>query len=84
MGFMKTTIDLPEELLVAAKKKAAEERTSLRSLVTRGLRRELESGEPDRPRPVRPIRIVTVDGGLPPSLDVADRAAMHEWLRANS
>ena len=26
------------------------------------------------------IRFVTVDGGLPPDLDVSDRAAMHEWL----
>ncbi|MGH9256183.1 MAG: hypothetical protein ACRD3C_16620 [Vicinamibacterales bacterium] len=29
---MKTTIDLPDELFVAAKKKAAEERRSLRDL----------------------------------------------------
>jgi len=29
----------------------------------------------------RTIRWVTVAGGLPPGVDVADRAAMHDWLR---
>ena len=81
---MKTTIDLPEELLIAAKKKAAEERTSLRKLVTRGLRRELEAAEPPGLAGSRKIRFVTVDGGLPPGLDLSDRAAMHEWLRVKS
>lgn len=80
---MKTTIDLPEELLIAAKKRAAEARTTLRVLFEHGLRRELaeagrrrKSGKARRPA----IRWVTADGGLPPGLDVADRAAMHEWL----
>ncbi len=81
---MKTTIDLPEELLITAKKKAAEERTSLRKLVTRGLRRELEATETPGPAGSRKIRFVTVDGGLPPGLDLSDRAAMHEWLRVKS
>jgi undecaprenyl pyrophosphate synthase len=77
---MKTTIDLPDDLLVAAKKRAAEERTSLRVLFERGLRRELR--QPDRPqtRAVR-IRWITVRGGLPEGLDLADRAAMHDRLR---
>jgi ribosomal protein L15 len=35
---MKTTIDLPDDLLIAAKKLAAERRTTIRSLVERGLR----------------------------------------------
>ena len=81
---MKTTIDLPEELLIAAKKKAAEERTSLRKIVTRGLRRELEAAETPDPAGSRKIHFVTVDGGLPLGLDMSDRSAMHEWLRAES
>jgi len=78
---MKTTIELPDELLIAAKKRAAEARTTLRELFERGLRQELASRPrgPKRPR-ARPIRWVTVQGGLPPGVDVADRAAMHEWL----
>jgi hypothetical protein len=34
---VKTTIDLPEEILVKAKVVAAEQRTTLRALVVRGL-----------------------------------------------
>jgi hypothetical protein len=42
---MKTTIDLPEEVLVNAKVFAAEQRTSLRELVVRGLK--LVTAKPD-------------------------------------
>jgi len=77
---VKTTIDLPDELLIAAKKRAAELRCSLRTLVERGLRHELASGGPSRPRRKRVIRWVTVRGGLPPGLNLSDRAAMHDWI----
>lgn len=78
---MKTTIDLPDDLLIAAKKKAAESRSTLREIFERGLRRELsEAGGPGRRRATA-IRWVTAPGGLPPGLDVADRAAMHDWIR---
>lgn len=82
---MKTTVELPDELLIAAKKRAAETRTTLRKLFERGLRRVL-SGEsvPPRSRGRRPIRWVTAEGGLPPGLDVADREAMYAWLRRKS
>ena len=82
MGFhMKTTIDLPDDLLIAAKKRAAETRTTLRAIFERGLRRELQHSRGARPGRRRPIRWVTAKGGLPPGLDVADREKMHEWLR---
>lgn len=78
---MKTTIDLPDDILIAAKKRAAEGRTTLRKLFERGLRREI-SGPPQRGRArTPPIQWVTAPGGLPPGLEIADRAAMHEWLR---
>ena len=76
---MKTTVDLPEELLIEAKKRAAEQRQPLRELLTEGLRAVLE-----RPRRgtdgKKRIRWVTVRGGLPP-VDIESRAEMHEWLR---
>lgn len=76
---MKTTVELPDDLVIEVKKAAAERRTTIRDLVERGLRRELAAGEsPDRVR--RRIRWVSVDGGLPPGLDVADREAMHDGL----
>lgn len=80
---MKTTIDLPDDLLIEAKKRAIETRTTLRALVARALRQELATpGGAKAPLPRRPrLRWVTAKGGLPPGLDVADRERMHEWLR---
>jgi hypothetical protein len=81
---MKTTVDLPDELLIRAKKRAAETRTPLRVLIERGLRRELASasaGGRTRPDP-RKVTWVVAPGGLPPGLDVSDRAALHDWIRS--
>lgn len=79
---MKTTIELPDDLFVAAKQRAAKERSTLRAIVERGLRAQL-ARTPARQSGGRrrPIRWVTVDGGLPPGLDLRDRATMHDWLR---
>ena len=82
-GPVKTTVDLPEDLLIAAKKRAAETRTTLRELVERSLRRELQTEQNEKPRKRRKIRWVTRKGGLPPGLDISDREKMHEWLEAN-
>jgi hypothetical protein len=38
---VKTTLELPEELWNAAKKRAVDERTNLRALIIRALEREL-------------------------------------------
>jgi hypothetical protein len=77
---MKTTLDLPDALFVAAKKRAADERRPLRDLVAAGLRAQLQSPARSR-RKARAIAWVTVKGGLPPGVDVADRDAMHDSLR---
>ena len=78
---MKTTVELPDDLMVAAKKRAAESRSTLRELMERGLRRELRGRGRARPAARPAIRWVTVKGGLPRGLDLADRSAMSEWLR---
>lgn len=77
---MKTTVEIPDELFVAAKKRAAELRCSLKTLIERGLRHELR--QPSRAaRPKRrKIRWVTVRGGVPPGMDVADRESMYRWI----
>jgi hypothetical protein len=80
VSHIKTTIDLPDDLLITAKKRAAETRTTLRKLFERGLRRELAGPAKARPPRARGIRWVTARGGLPPGLDVADRVRMHEWI----
>lgn len=77
---MKTTIDLPDDLLIEAKQRAARDRTTMRALVERALRRDLKrSGNPAGRR--AKVRWVTVDGPLPEGLNLADRAAMIDWLR---
>lgn len=76
---MKTTIELPDDLFIAAEKRAAESRTTLRTLVDRDLRRELRGGPAARSS----IRWVTVDGGLPPCVEPGDRASMSDWIRRN-
>ena len=78
---MKTTIELPDELLIAAKKRAAELRCTLRALIERGLRHELLGRTGHSRAKRRPVLWVTVRGGLPPGLDIRDRAAMHDWLK---
>ena len=77
---MKTTVEIPDALLIEAKKHAAERRTTMRALIASGLRRELDdpAQSPKSKRPV--IRWVTVRGGLPKGMDVADRAKMIERL----
>ena len=74
----KTTIEIADELFVAAKRHAAGHRTTLRTLVERGLRSELRGAKPDKV--AAKIKWVTVDGGLPVGLDVADRVAMVDRL----
>ena len=77
---MKTTIDLPDDLLIEAKKRAAELRRSLKSLIEAGLREQLEKTDPTHAAPRRHIHWWTVDGGLPPRLDPSDRESMSEWI----
>lgn len=81
---MKTTIDLPDELLIAAKKRAAELRRPLRRLVEDGLRAQLAQKEPPRQRKTRRIRWITVPGRLPEDLDLASRESTVEWLGKHS
>ena len=76
---MKTTVELPEELMIEVKKTAAERRTTIREMVERGLRRELADPQP-MPARMPGIQWVTVDGGLPPDVDVADRQQLHDWM----
>jgi hypothetical protein len=79
---MKTTIDLPDDLLIEAKKRAAELRQPLRALIADGLRAQLAQSK--KRRKAKKLRLVTVAGGLPPGLNLRDRAKMHEWLQTES
>jgi hypothetical protein len=79
---MKTTIDIPDALMIRAKKRAAELRCPVRELVIEGLETRL-SNKPSpsvTPKP-RKIRWVVVQGGVPPGLDVANREQLAEFMR---
>ena len=78
---MRTTVELPEDLLREATRRVLETRSTLSTIVERALRRELRQagGRPAR-RPRR-IRWVTSAGGLPPGLDVSDRSKMWGWIQ---
>ncbi len=73
---MKTTLELPDELLIAAKRAALERRWTLRRLVEVALRQELAA----RPKRRRDVRWVTAPGGLPAGLRLADRERMRKWI----
>ncbi len=65
---MKTTIEIADDLLRAAKEQARKERTTLRALVESGLRRELKERRARRGKPR--FKLVTFKGdGLQPGID---------------
>jgi hypothetical protein len=77
---MKTTVELPDELLIAAKKRAAELRQPLRKLIEESLRRDLGRTRRGSGSGRKKFRWITSKGGLPPGLDLSNRQAMHDWL----
>jgi hypothetical protein len=80
---MRTTVDLPDDLLVAAKKKAAELRVPLRGLIEEGLRERLKTPNKRNKKPVT-IRWVAVKGDISADLNLSDREYMHYWLRRST
>jgi hypothetical protein len=78
---MKTTIELPDDLMVEVKVAAARRRTSLRRFFEAALRREiaLDGAKAPAKKP-KPFRWTTYPGGLAPGFDVSNREAMYEWF----
>jgi hypothetical protein len=80
---MKTTVELPDDLLIEAKKRAAELRVPLRQLLEEGLRERLRRKRGACGAKKNHIHWITVAGGLPPGLDVSDREKVHAFLSEN-
>jgi hypothetical protein len=57
LAHMKTTLDLPDDLLIEAKQVAARRRTTLKDLITRSLRREIGQQNPPEPAADSPYEI---------------------------
>jgi len=71
---MKTTFDIPDALMIRAKKRAVELRRPLRELVIEGLEARLDekpSQQVAKKKPV--IRWVVSAGGVPPGINLANR-----------
>lgn len=81
---MKTTVELPDELFVAAKKAAAERRWSLKRLVEVALRKELSGGRAQRKMSaaefLRRLERHTQRLDWSSELDLSSRESMHAWL----
>lgn len=75
---MRTTVDIPDDLLAAAKRRAAEQGTTLTALVGDALRAAL--GRVDE-GPSPQVRLtVWGEGGLRPGVDLDDTAALLDLM----
>ena len=72
---MRTTVDLPDELLRQARSRAAEEGTTLTALLADGLRLRL-AGAATAPKRPRRLPVSQVGGGLQPWIDPASNASL--------
>ena len=73
----RTTVRLPEELLLRAKRKAAAEGRTLTSLIEDGLR--LVVAEPRKPSKRKiELPISSATGGPRPGIDISNSAALQE------
>jgi hypothetical protein len=72
---MRTTVDLPDELLRQARTRAAEEGTTLTALLTEGLRLRLGGPAAGRGRR-RKLPVSTVGGGLHAWIDPSSNASL--------
>jgi hypothetical protein len=76
---MRTTVRLNEKLLKEAKKKAAEEGTTLTALLDQGLRMVLREATPDYDARSKPFHITTFNGGgMNPDIDPSSNADLYD------
>jgi hypothetical protein len=70
---LRTTLDLPDELLRQARQRAAEEGTTVTALLADGLRLRLARVAPGS-GPRRKLPVSKLGGGLQPGIDAASSA----------
>ena len=75
---MRTTIDIADELMRSAKKRAADENATLRTVVERALRQYLAGPQPQRPfkLKLKPLP----QGSLLPGVVLEDRDSLYELM----
>lgn len=74
----RTTVRLPEELLVRAKRKAAAEGRTLTSLIEDGLRAVIADAKPSAKLRRVVLPVSTATGGPMPGIDISNSAQLQE------
>jgi hypothetical protein len=76
---MRTTINLPDDLILQAKKAALEANTTLTEIIANALRDALLRGRRKRPR--RKIKLTTYgEGGTFPGIDLDDMSSVLDLM----
>jgi hypothetical protein len=76
---MRTTINLPDELILQAKRAALEADTTLTEIIANALREALQKGHRKQPR--RKIKLTTYgEGGTFPGVDLDDTSAVLDLM----
>jgi hypothetical protein len=76
---MRTTINLPDDLILQAKKAALEANTTLTEIIANALREALQKGRRKRPR--RKIKLTTYgEGGTFPGIDLDDMSSVLDLM----
>jgi hypothetical protein len=74
----RTTVRLPDDLILRAKRLAAEEGRSLTSLIEDGLRRVLDERRAGKKLKRKLPPVSTATGGLRPGIDLNDMSTLQE------
>ncbi len=79
---MKTTLDLDDALLIEAKQRASLAGSTLKAFVEEALRaRLLPRQEPSKPFK---LSLPVVEGTAPPTVDIADRRRLYDFMSEKS
>lgn len=74
---MRTTVNIDDELLIAAKKRAQQRGVALGTILDEALRRADEAGRPPKDLPALPV---FKGSGLQPGVDLSSNRAIAELL----
>ncbi len=79
---MKTTLDIDDDLLSSAKRRAAAAGMSLKAFVEEALRARLLASPARAPRFTLDLPMVV--GGAPPAVDPADRDSLYDFMEGRA
>lgn len=81
---MRTTLNLDDELLLAAKELAVKNRTTLTAVIKDALRDKLRAPDEAEHLPPAELPVSVMAGGVRPGVDLDDTAALLDLLEAGA